>query len=1629
MAGNTVNIDLSVQDQSGSIKARDKEVKDLGRAAEKTRTAVNEMMTSKAVKSAYGPTQQSGQGETKTARSIGGGAGTGSASSDFAAQAQGLGGLVHVYATFAANLFAVSAAFSALSKAMDVTNLVKGLDQIGASSGKNLGSLAKQMVEVADGAISMQQAMTSTAMASAGGMSNANILRMTQVAKNASLALGRDLPDSMDRLTKGIIKTQPELLDELGIMTRVIPAQQAYAQQIGKTVASLTDFEKRQAFANAVLAEGEAKFSAINMEANPYTKVLASIQNLLQGGLELMNKVLGPLMSMLAASPTGLTVALGAIAAVLLKQAIPAIGMFRENAKRMEAETHARVTKQVAEQQLAASESDLIAAASAEKQYSLSKKYAEDVAKLPKKFSAKTLGPEVMALVKTSPYDLTSKDIETIKTKQLELMADVDNKSAQYNAKQLGRTLEGIEKVKGEIRAQGDLAIETAQRVGGAFGTHEDQKARYLKTLREKAAVSGIVSGASETAAIMGPKIAWQQMREEIKKLDAGSITKIGATVRGTMAIATSAVGTAINAFGVWGQAIALVGVGIGILDGYLSTSAKQTAAYNNAIDTLESSFANIDRTLDVISKKDPLAQMSIESTQAKANAFNDLSDSLSSVIDKFDKMLSAQSGWDKAKDWIMDMFGQGNADKLAAGLSETIVDALKIMEEGPAKVKAKEAIASLLGDQPVDLSNFKAINATIKDLDESIIAGKAKAINKLLKDASREANNAASALTSFKTALSDINKQSIEMSNKLIPTDDFSKMGMQLGKAANSLNEALKDPINALKALAALSKDTATLSLLPPGLNVELGAASKQIDEVIISIAKLRATKSESEGKLSRAQATIDTNAPDGSIIGWIKQYRAANIEAVYAAKQVVSAETGLLASTNTALTKAEEQAKTLKDTFSSLGTQFAEASFNNLAKGFKIALQEASIISAKGYLEVMKAGKIGTAGLESKIAQSEFKVQLDMIDANFAVIMSQESLKASIDAARLAQERSNLLQEQKLARDTGDTDLLKRTTIKLTKNYSDIEDVGKRLAAVTRDPKVLAEEARKGKMSPETLAAMKDMPGLMAQIMGMQGQKAKIYAGMGAESLKGQYNLYAQEQDQKKAGLATSISVLETDKARLQIAEKLSATYQEDIAAAIYKKDLSIITAKQESDTTEFLKQQKAIDLAKTKLKGPELEQTLAAEAALNATRSASESKFAEERFALETDYVNKRKAGILEISKLNDQYILNKSNIENTNKQAILAADIETVKYKQSIGTLSEQEANTLITTLSLTKQKLIYEKEMTALADKRAAVTAAEKVLADQEAYNTTHAPSSDRRVRQGTMALAEGGTIKLDQAKAAVADAKSNLTGAVQAVNDANSAAVTGIMRTSETIISKGSWVAGAQKSLQDYGSTVDDVFTSVGGVVTKTFKGMEDALTDFVMTGKLDFNSLANSIIADMVRIMIQQSITGPLAKAAMSFLPFSTGGVIPMQPGGGYAKGGAFDQAGPVMAFAKGDAFTNSIVSNPTVFKFAQGTGLMGEAGPEAIMPLKRDSQGNLGVRAGGMGGASQPNNVTINVIESKDKAGTQERTTDNGVDVINVFVEKVKASIAGDIHRGNGVVSGALNRTYGLNRVAGAY
>lgn len=237
-----------------------------------------------------------------------GAVGVSSAAKSFSKLSQAIGsgpnGLVGAYATLAANAFAVSAAFNVLRSAAQAEQVMKGLEVQGARTGQALTVTAKKVQELSGYTLSLADAMQATAQASAAGFDTKTIERLTRAASDASAALGRNMPDSMDRLVKGLTKMEPELLDELGAMTKLTEASKAYALQNGKTEASLSTLEKRTAFSNAILAELELKFGGIAEEsgsvARSYDRLAASFQDVTKTGLNFISGILAPLVEFLA---------------------------------------------------------------------------------------------------------------------------------------------------------------------------------------------------------------------------------------------------------------------------------------------------------------------------------------------------------------------------------------------------------------------------------------------------------------------------------------------------------------------------------------------------------------------------------------------------------------------------------------------------------------------------------------------------------------------------------------------------------------------------------------------------------------------------------------------------------------------------------------------------------------------------------------------------------------------------------------------------------------------------------------------------------------------------------------------------------------------------------------------------------------------------------------------------------------------------------------------------------------------------------------------------------------------------------------------------------------------------------
>ncbi|AHF77899.1 Prophage tail length tape measure protein [Sodalis praecaptivus] len=213
---------------------------------------------------------------------------------------------------------------------------------------------------------------------------------------------------------------------------------------------------------------------------------------------------------------------------------------------------------------------------------------------------------------------------------------------------------------------------------------------------------------------------------------------------------------------------------------------------------------------------------------------------------------------------------------------------------------------------------------------------------------------------------------------------------------------------------------------------------------------------------------------------------------------------------------------------------------------------------------------------------------------------------------------------------------------------------------------------------------------------------------------------------------------------------------------------------------------------------------------------------------------------------------------------------------------------------------------------------------------------------------------------------------------------------------------QGDWTNGATAAYQNYIDSAKNIAGQTKDAFTNAFSSMEDSLVSFVTTGKASFSSFATSVLNDMARIAIRsasssalQSLFGLVGSAASS----AAGGSASASTGfntGAYnnlslnAKGGVYDS--PSLS-----AYSGRVVSKPTFFAFANGGGVMGEAGPEAILPLKRSSDGSLGVRAKGVGGAGVTLNapITLNVDQRGNTNDQQQQNNDNLLKTLQRMVD----------------------------------
>ncbi|HDG1683484.1 TPA: phage tail tape measure protein [Kluyvera ascorbata] len=214
---------------------------------------------------------------------------------------------------------------------------------------------------------------------------------------------------------------------------------------------------------------------------------------------------------------------------------------------------------------------------------------------------------------------------------------------------------------------------------------------------------------------------------------------------------------------------------------------------------------------------------------------------------------------------------------------------------------------------------------------------------------------------------------------------------------------------------------------------------------------------------------------------------------------------------------------------------------------------------------------------------------------------------------------------------------------------------------------------------------------------------------------------------------------------------------------------------------------------------------------------------------------------------------------------------------------------------------------------------------------------------------------------------------------------------------------RGDWKAGAVSGWNEYLDAATNTYDAVKNVASSTLTGLSDMLTELMTTGKASVKEFGKSMLK-MILEVTNRLMVAYAVQASMGWINGgSKGGNT---PGGSYANAAAgvtFNAKGGVYDSPGLSQYVNGVYDSPQYFafqgaaRFAKG-GVFGEAGPEAIMPLTRDSAGRLGVRAQGGGGAQPQVNIDIYVDNNGNSSST---TSGDGSDAARALGKEIEAKV----------------------------
>jgi len=187
------------------------------------------------------------------------------------------------------------------------------------------------------------------------------------------------------------------------------------------------------------------------------------------------------------------------------------------------------------------------------------------------------------------------------------------------------------------------------------------------------------------------------------------------------------------------------------------------------------------------------------------------------------------------------------------------------------------------------------------------------------------------------------------------------------------------------------------------------------------------------------------------------------------------------------------------------------------------------------------------------------------------------------------------------------------------------------------------------------------------------------------------------------------------------------------------------------------------------------------------------------------------------------------------------------------------------------------------------------------------------------------------------------------------------------------------WLDGAKNGFANWVESTNDIAGTVSSDVSTAMSSALDNVNSALEGNTVSWKQWSVSVLQMIEKVALQAAASN-LFSGAGGLFSSAVSGLSSLFGGGttANAKGGIYGRGL--------SAFSNSIVSSPTMFRFASGAGLMGEDGPEAIIPLQRAADGSLGVKASGLnsGSSSASGGVTVNITISDSGSSSTTNSAD---------------------------------------------